>query len=114
MLDSDGSPIGLATDAYEERSIRLAAGDRLYLYSDGVPEAMDPVGEQFGYARLLQALGRGGSEPLQEDVAALLGETERWRGAASAQDDIAILAVEVSAVAGRGAPGAGNQTGGSL
>ncbi len=114
MLESDGSPIGLAKDAYEERSVRLAAGDRLYLYSDGVPEAMDPVGEQFGYARLLQAIGRGGSEPLQENVAALLGEIERWRGAASAQDDIAILAVEVSAVAGRGEPGGGNQTGGSL
>jgi sigma-B regulation protein RsbU (phosphoserine phosphatase) len=114
MLESAGSPIGLAQVAYEERSVRLAAGDRLYLYSDGVPEAMDPDGEQFGYARLLQAIGRGGSAPLQEAVAALLGEIERWRGAASAQDDVAILAVEVSAVAGRGEPGAGNQTGGSL
>ena len=105
ILESQGFPIGLAEDAYEERSVRLAAGDRLYLYSDGVPEAMDPVGEQFGYARLLQAIGRGWSEPLQEDVAALLGEIERWRGAASAQDDVAILAVEVSAAAGRGEPG---------
>ena len=114
MLASDGFPIGLAKDAYEERSVRLAAGDRLYLYSDGVPEAMDSVGEQFGYVRLLQAIGRGGAESLQENVAALLGETERWRGAASARDDVAILAVEVSALAGRGEPGAGNQTGGSL
>jgi sigma-B regulation protein RsbU (phosphoserine phosphatase) len=114
MLESSGTPIGLANDAYEERSIHLAAGDRLYLYSDGVPEAMDPVGEQFGYARLLQAIGRGGSEPLQEDVVALLGEVELWRGTASAQDDVAILTVEVSAVAGQGAPGVGNQTGGSL
>ena len=114
ILESQGLPIGLAEDAYEERSVRLAAGDRLYLYSDGVPEAMDPVGEQFGYARLLQAIGRGRSEPLQEDVAALLGEIERWRGAASAQDDIAILAVEVSAAVGRGEPGVENQTGGSL
>jgi sigma-B regulation protein RsbU (phosphoserine phosphatase) len=105
ILESRGLPIGLAENAYEERSVRLAAGDRLYLYSDGVPEAMDPAGEQFGYARLLQAIGRGRSEPLQEGVAALLGEIERWRGAVSAQDDIAILAVEVSAAAGRDAPG---------
>ena len=114
ILESQGFPIGLAEDAYEERSVRLAAGDRLYLYSDGVPEAMDPAGEQFGDARLLQAIGRGRSEPLQDDVAALLGEVERWRGAASAQDDITILAVEVSAAADRGETGAGNQTGGSF
>jgi sigma-B regulation protein RsbU (phosphoserine phosphatase) len=105
ILESPGSPIGLAADAYGERSLRLAAGDRLYLYSDGVPEAMDPDHEPFGDARLLEAIGRGRSVPLSEGVAALLGEVERWRGAASAQDDISILAVEVSAAAGRGEPG---------
>ena len=59
-------------------------------------------------------IGRGRSEPLKEDVTALLVEIERWRGAASAQDDITILAVEVSAAAGGGEPGVANQTGGSL
>ena len=105
ILESTGFPIGLAEDAYEERSVRLAAGDRLYLYSDGVPEAMDPAGEQFGDARLLEAIGQGRSVPLQESVAALVGEVERWRGAASAQDDISILAVEVSLASGPGEPG---------
>lgn len=114
ILESQGLPIGLAEDAYEERSVCLVAGDRLYLYSDGVPEAMDPAGEPFGNTRLLQTIGRGRSEPLQDDVTALLVEIERWRGAASAQDDIAILAVEVSAAAGGGEPGVANQTGGSL
>ena len=49
------------------------------------------------------------------------GKSTQWRGGASAQDDIAILAVEVSAVmdgvsaaAGGGQPGVENQTGGSL
>ena len=66
ILESQGFPIGLADEAYEERSVRLGAGDRLYLYSDGVPEAMDPAGKQFGDARLLEAIGRGRSEPLRE------------------------------------------------
>ncbi len=105
ILESHGFPIGLAEDAYEERSVRLGAGDRLYLYSDGVPEAMDAAGAQFGDARLLEAIGRGRTEPLREGVAELLGAVERWRGAASAQDDISILAVEMSAAAGRGEPG---------
>ena len=69
ILESQGSPIGLADDPYEERWVRLGAGDRLYLYSDGVPEAMDPAGKQFGDARLLEAIGQGRSESLQESVA---------------------------------------------
>ena len=73
ILESQGFPIGLADDAYEERSVRLGAGDRLYLYSDGVTEAMDPAGKQFGDARLLEAIGQGRSEPLHESVAGLLG-----------------------------------------
>ena len=102
ILESQGFPIGLAADAYEERSVRLGAGDRLYLYSDGVPEAMDPAGEQFGDARLLEAIGRGRSEPLQEGTNALLGEIARWHGSERPQDDISILAVEVSAASGPG------------
>lgn len=97
VLASQGYPIGLAEDAYTEQSVRLADGDRLYLYSDGVPDAMNPVGEPFGAARFLQGIGQGRSEPLQAGVAALLEEIERWRGAANALDDISILAVEVRA-----------------
>ena len=104
IVESTGSPIGLAEEAYEERSVRLAAGDRLYLYSDGVSEAMNPGGELFGDARVLEAIGQGRFVSLQESIAALVGEIERWRGAASAEDDISILAVEVPVASGVGEP----------
>ena len=39
---------------------------------------------------------------LHESVAALMVEIERWRGTASAQDDISIVAVEVSVASGSG------------
>ena len=42
ILAGRGSPIGLADDAYEERSVHLKAGDRLYLYSDGPPKRWTP------------------------------------------------------------------------
>jgi len=97
ILESQGFPIGVADDGYEERLVRLGQGDRLYLYSDGVPESMNPLGEHFGGARLLQAIGRGRSEPLEKGVATLLGEITRWHGSARPQDDISILAVEARA-----------------
>lgn len=96
ILESDGFLIGLADDTYEERSVRLKQGDRLYLYSDGVPEAMNPVGEQFGNARLLAAIGQARSETLQMSVVFILEEISRWHGSASPQDDISIVAVEVT------------------
>jgi sigma-B regulation protein RsbU (phosphoserine phosphatase) len=96
ILESQGFPLGLTDAIYEERSVRLESGDRLYLYSDGVPEAMDAAGQQFGNARLLKAIGHARSEPLQESVATLLREIARWHGLESPQDDISILAVEIS------------------
>ena len=100
ILESQGFPIGLADKPYEERSVRLGAGDRLYLYSDGVPEAMNPAGVQFGDARLLEAIGQGRSRPLQGAIATLLEEIVRWHGSERLQDDISILAVEVSVALG--------------
>lgn len=97
ILASQGFPIGLAGDnAYDEQSVRLRAGDRLYLYSDGVPEAMDPAGQQFGDARLLETIGQRRLEPLQESVARLLTTSSQWHGSECPQDDISILAVELS------------------
>lgn len=109
ILKSQGYQIGLAQEAYTEQSIRLAPGDRLYLYSDGVPEAMDPASKQFGDARLLEAIGQRRSESLQEGIASLMGEIARWQGGEKAQDDISILAVEVSVASGSGEPGVKSQ-----
>ncbi len=105
ILASDGSPIGLADDPYEERTVRLGAGDRLYLYSDGVPEAMDPTGKPFGNARLLESIGRGHSGTLREVIATLLEEIACWQGSRRPQDDISILAVEVSGASDPGESG---------
>jgi sigma-B regulation protein RsbU (phosphoserine phosphatase) len=102
ILESPGSPIGLADEAYAERALHLAAGDRLYLYSDGLPETMNVRGEQFGNARLLEAINRGRTEPLREGIAMLLDEIARWQGGERPQDDISVLAVELVAAASQG------------
>jgi phosphoserine phosphatase RsbU/P len=96
ILESTGSPIGLADDAYEERSVQLGAGDRLYLYSDGAPEAMDSNGKAFGEARLLDSIGQRRSESVNDNVIALAESIVRWRGVETPQDDISILVVEFS------------------
>ncbi|HEX2475170.1 MAG TPA: SpoIIE family protein phosphatase [Lacipirellulaceae bacterium] len=95
MLECQGFPIGMTDDAYEECSVRLGTGDRLYLYTDGIPEAMDPAGMQFGDARLLEAISKARSEPLQQGIDSLLAKIARWHGSERPHDDISIVAVEV-------------------
>jgi sigma-B regulation protein RsbU (phosphoserine phosphatase) len=97
ILESEGFPLGLMDEAHEERLIRLVSGDRLYIYSDGVPEAMDPSGQQFGNDRLLAAVRRMRSAPLQQSVDDLAKEIVGWLGSERSQDDLSILAVELSA-----------------
>ena len=97
LLASEGYPIGLTDESYEDRTIRLGKGDRLYLYSDGVPETMDTTGKQFGVARLLETISQNRSRPLQETVDALVQEITTWRGSNKPHDDISILVVEISA-----------------
>ena len=52
---------------YTESMIELAPGDRLYLYSDGIPEATKADEEQFGEERLGELL----TDLLSEDVMSL-------------------------------------------
>jgi sigma-B regulation protein RsbU (phosphoserine phosphatase) len=99
ILESPSFPIGLADEAYGEGCLHLAAGDRLYLYSDGLPDAMNASGEQFGNARLLAAVNRSRAEPLREGIAVLLEELAQWQSGERSQDDISILAVELVAAA---------------
>ena len=105
ILESPGSPIGLADEPYGERCVHLGAGDRLYLYSDGLPDAMNPGGERFGDLRLKEAIGRGRAQPLGDGIAMLLDQIAAWQGGTSSQDDISILAVEISSIPDSGGPG---------
>jgi sigma-B regulation protein RsbU (phosphoserine phosphatase) len=93
--DGRGFPVGLAQSAYEEQVLRLAPGDRVYFYSDGIPEAVDPGNKPFGDAGLLAALERTRGLPIGESVDGLVGEVTRWCGPAGPRDDVSVLALEI-------------------
>ena len=75
-------------------SLAMAPGDRIYLYSDGIPEAMDADGRVFGGDRLLEALEQARGEPLDRTVESLIEELGRWTGSAGLRDDVSLVAVE--------------------
>jgi serine phosphatase RsbU (regulator of sigma subunit) len=57
-LSSGGLPLGIMTDSpYREGRTQLQPGDVLVIYSDGVSEAVNPQGEEFGAPRLHSVVG---------------------------------------------------------
>jgi sigma-B regulation protein RsbU (phosphoserine phosphatase) len=96
LVDADGMAIGWLDEVeFEETSLQLEAGDRLYLYSDGVPEAMDPDLNEYGDERMLQLIATGREQSLDEAVAGLLASVEQWCNPTGPRDDVSILALEV-------------------
>ena len=66
-LKETGGLVGFFPEwAYRQESISLAPGDRLWLYTDGITEARDAAGTQFGPARLERLLAEVDAAPLLE------------------------------------------------
>jgi len=96
LLTQDSFPIGFSDEpAYEDRSLQLEAGHRIWLYSDGVVEAANPNDELFGDERLVKSIAENQQQSLEDSVSNLTMDIEAWAGAAGPDDDVSILAIEV-------------------
>lgn len=98
MFDTAAFPIGLTAESndFEEQQLELASGDRVLLYSDGLPDAMNPDGEVYGAARILESMSRRSRSSLDELTESLLQDLSTWRGRAEFTDDISVLSFEVA------------------
>ena len=96
-LGRPGVPLGLGADAeYRVERVALAPGDTLVLYTDGVTEARDVHGEQFGEAALCDLLRTTAGASPEETVAAVrTAVDEHLAGSRRATDDLAVLALRV-------------------
>ena len=79
---------------YEQQEIQLHSGDRILMFTDGVTEAADATGQEFGERRLIDLLVR-----LQHlDAAALTEETVdavRAFSNGNFEDDLTVVSVSV-------------------
>lgn len=59
LLEGQGGVLGVLPEwAYKDATVQLTTGDRLLFYTDGVTEAEDDTGEEFGYERIAAVAGR--------------------------------------------------------
>lgn len=86
-------------EVYHEHELPLSAGDFLLLYTDGVIEARDFSGHEFGRDRLWESLRNYGSLAPEQVLNNIVWDIRRFVGLADQSDDITLVGVRVAPVA---------------
>lgn len=97
-LEEGGLLIGVRSDeVYPQAEISMHARDRLLLYTDGVPEAINSARQSFGEFRLLSVIEANAHLSAQRFSEVLLEEVRAWSPSASQvkrSDDITFLVID--------------------
>ncbi len=90
---------GMEGARYREYELELNEGDRLFVYTDGVPEATNADTVLYGTDRMLHALNEAKDRSCCELLASLHRDVDAFVGAADQFDDITMLCIELRTVA---------------
>lgn len=90
--DKHRPPLGVLEDVkFESYSMHLDPGDCLYVYTDGIPDAMNIREEQYGTAHMLNALNRFKDAPMNGLLLAVKNDIDEFVGDADQFDDITMM-----------------------
>jgi sigma-B regulation protein RsbU (phosphoserine phosphatase) len=94
-LEVGGPIVGLFDGVpFEQEQLQLAAGDRLVIFSDGVSEASNVAGEEYGDARIIEALQDTDEESPPAVLARLLASVKSYASGAPQSDDITAMVLK--------------------
>ena len=85
---------GLPETRYREYTVQLEPGAKLFLYTDGVPEATDGQNELFGAERMVQALNRQPAAAPEEVLRNVRQAVDGFVKEAEQFDDLTMLCIE--------------------
>ncbi|MCZ6835707.1 MAG: SpoIIE family protein phosphatase, partial [Planctomycetota bacterium] len=97
MFDHPSFPIGVVDDGdYQTIQFQFKPGDRLTLFSDGLIEAMNMENDLFGSDRLGVAFDHDPNTGLESMIDQAIQEISTWQAGRSFDDDLSVLAVEMT------------------
>jgi phosphoserine phosphatase RsbU/P len=96
LLTTGGPIIGTFLNGpYQQETIQLQSGDMLAIYTDGVTEALNPAGVEFGEEKLRTIVTESLQLPARELAEEIIAKVLRWQAQAAQHDDITLIVVKV-------------------
>ena len=80
---------------YNEKSMHLEQGDRVFFYTDGLPETRNAAGDLYGYDNLQALIERSRAYDLSGALDFIIREISGFRGNSHIDDDMLIIGCEV-------------------
>ena len=96
MIAASAYPVGVSPKAdYQDQTLKLAPGDKLILYTDGVVEALSSRDITFGEGRFLKALSKTADKPIEECLDKVMKSLESWACHVNLRDDLSLVGIEM-------------------
>ena len=96
-IEATGLPLGMFCDErFSVSKLRLAPGDILLLYTDGLSEAQNESGAEYGTERLCRIVREHSSLPPEELIRVCVRDLEAFRSGVPRPDDVTVMAIKRS------------------
>jgi serine phosphatase RsbU (regulator of sigma subunit) len=90
----DTFPLGILDEAnYEETQLKMAPGDKIVYYTDGIVEAMNKNEDMYGFERLNEVVKASSAEDAEDLMNDIIKDVSDFTGAAPQHDDLTIIVV---------------------
>lgn len=94
LLSDGGLLLGVLDEAkYNRGQARLDSGDTLLVYSDGILESQNAIGEEFGYDRLKAQLGSAVASSADSILFSVLGAVQDFATIRPLMDDMTLAII---------------------
>lgn len=96
-LGTGGLPVGVHPEpGYENSTVSMDTGDRLIIFSDGLYEVKNEMGNIFGEDRLFEIISSSRTEDSELLIERIIEALRSWTGATEIDDDISLIIMERS------------------
>lgn len=96
LLECKGTILGKFDDAeYYEKKVFLEKGDRIFFYTDGLPETRNEDMKIYGFNNVPDLIKNSHRDSLSETLDAVFEELNIFKGSAEIDDDIVLIGIEL-------------------
>lgn len=81
---------------FSSESVALKSGDVIFFFTDGLSEAMNVSGVEFGEERIRQVIAKHRHQTVQEIISAVLDEVRQYDPSYPPQDDTTVIALKIN------------------